>query len=99
LQADAAIRVEDRVFITMTELTPNTTYYVRVRQVVKSDGSTDLTSSNVTLTGLIVAKTLPKGINFIDCWQAESSLGWIGGWVEGWMDGWMDAWMDGCMHG
>ncbi|KAK7104740.1 uncharacterized protein [Littorina saxatilis] len=59
LHNDAAIRVDDRVYITLGDLNPNTTYYVRVQPVMKSDmGVTEATPSNVTLLSNIVAKTM-----------------------------------------
>ncbi|XP_076441638.1 uncharacterized protein LOC143280823 [Babylonia areolata] len=72
MYADAAIRVDDRVFITLDDLRPNTTYYVRVEPLVKRDiggtGSSSLhhhhpsnTSPSPSLIGFFVARTMGGG--------------------------------------
>ncbi|KAL8590073.1 hypothetical protein ACOMHN_034304 [Nucella lapillus] len=58
LHADAAIRVDDRVFITLDGLRPNTSYYVRVEPVVKRDMGVTDSGFNSTLVGFFVARTM-----------------------------------------
>lgn len=62
LHADAAIQVDERVFITLEGLTPNTTYFVRVQPVVARDMAvTEAEQMTRNLTGFIVAMTKEKG--------------------------------------
>ncbi|KAK7502686.1 hypothetical protein BaRGS_00005936 [Batillaria attramentaria] len=59
LHADAAIQVDERVYITLDGLIPDTEYYVRVQPVVKRDmrPATD-TPTNTTIVGFIAARTM-----------------------------------------
>ena len=63
LHADAAIQVDDRVYITLGGLSPNTTYYVRVQPLVKRDMGVTVPEGddNATLVGFIVARTKEQG--------------------------------------
>lgn len=63
LHHDAAIRVDDRVFITLDGLNPDTEYYVRVQPVIKRDVGETAEPSNKTITGFIVAKTMKKDLS------------------------------------
>ena len=76
LHQDAAVRVDERVYITLGGLSPNTTYYVRVQPLVKRDmGVTTanlppVQGGNATLVGFIVARTLGRG----EYWAIQAGL-------------------------
>ena len=76
LHQDAAVRVDERVYITLGCLSPNTTYYVRVQPLVKRDmGVTTanlppVQGGNATLVSFIVARTLGRG----EYWAIQAGL-------------------------